>query len=168
MTLARDPQQLVYDFQLDLSRFGDEVEDGALKVFHESAQQVAEAIVVGNQYGPGVAVDTGFARSSFRIGVNAPVDGPSVRPFISRRVTRPGVERFPAALDLAPIGAAQLGDVVYITTQVNYAQHLEFEAKRRRFGPYKGRSTAFIDPVEARFDTIVDDAADRVGYGVSE
>jgi len=168
MTLARDPQQLVYDFQLDLSRFGDEVEGGALKMFHESAQQVAEAIVVGNQYGPGVPVDTGFARSSFRIGVNAPVDGPSLRPFISRRVTRPGVEIFPAALDLAPIGTAQLGDILYITTPAVYPQYLEFTPKRRRFGPHKGQTTEFIAPVEARFDAIVDDAADRVGYGASE
>lgn len=160
-----DDLSLVYDFAADLNRFGDEVEDGAEKVLQVAADTTAAAIVIGNPFGPGIAVDTGFARSTFRIGVNAPAAAATQRPYISRRVTKPGTAVFPPVLDLAPLGAAQLGDTVFITSALDYPQFLEFEPKRRRYGPNKGASTVFLDPVESRFPDIVDDAADRVGYG---
>lgn len=159
-----DPNALVYDFVADLTRFGDEIADGATKVLQEAAQTTAEAITIGNQFGPGIPVDTGFARASFRVGVGSPADGPSEAPPRPKGLPA-GVRAFDTPIDMGPIGRAALGDALYITTQVEYAQVLEFEAKRRRFGANAGASTEFLEPVEARFTQIVDDAADRVGYG---
>ncbi|MBY0490624.1 MAG: hypothetical protein K2R93_12350 [Gemmatimonadaceae bacterium] len=160
-----DPLALVYDFEADLSRFGDAVENGATLVLREAGDTTAEAIVIGNQYGPGVPIDTGWARASFVAALNEPAEGRGERPFISRKVNPAGRVLFPETIDLAPIGRAQLGDAIYITTVVEYAQVLEFQPKTRRYGPNAGRSTVFIEPVHARFGAIVDDAADRVGYG---
>lgn len=165
MSAANDPQQLIYAFRADLEAFGADVEAGGLAVFHEAAEQVADALINGNQYGPGVPVDTGFARASFRVGLNAPAEGPTERPFISRRVAKPGTVRFPAAPDLSAITQAVLGDTLYITTQAGYPAFLEFEPKRRRFGRTAGQSTEFIAPVESRWPQIVQDAADRTGFG---
>mgnify|MGYP000078298174 CR=1 FL=1 len=162
--MSSDPNALVYDFRADLSAFGDEVVGGATKVLQEGSNTTFEAIVLGNEFGPGVAVDTGFARSSFRVGINQVEEGPSEPPgHIPGR--RPGVPFMGPIRGDIPIARAQLGDQVFITTVVEYPQFLEFEPKTRRYGPLAGQSTEFLDPVEARFTDIIDDAADRVGYG---
>ena len=177
--MTDDPNQMLYDFRLDLERFGAEVENGALKVFHAAAKSAAEAIVVGNDYGPGVPVDTGFARSSFGIGINSPAQGPTEPPLtalargiggnkylarLQRVQTGKGLGQISTPPMLGVSGAV-LGDTVFITTMAKYPQYLEFYPKQRRFGKNKGASTEFIFPVEARWPQIVDDAAARVGYG---
>ncbi len=160
-----DPLALVYDFEADLTRFADATDEQLTAILQESAETAAEAITVGNQYGPGVPVDTGFARASFRVGINDAVDGPTDRPWISRKVTKPGTQVFTDVPNLSAIAGAKLGDSIFVTTSAEYPQYLEFEPKRRRYGANAGASTVFIDPVEQRFGQIVDDAADRVGYG---
>lgn len=163
--MADSQEALVYDFRVSLEQFGELTEQQATTILHESAETVAEAIIVGNEFGPGVQVDSGFARSSFRIGINQPVGGDIVRPKLSRRVTKPGTQVFNNPPDLAPIESAKLGDEIFITTPVEYPQYLEFEPKTRRYGKNAGASTVFIEPVEARFEQIVDNAADRAGFG---
>lgn len=160
-----DPLALVYDFEADLSRFGDAVENGAEKVLREASRTTGEAIAFGNQFGPGIPVDTAWARSSLAAGLNQPTADRTERPFVSRAVNPAGRVLFPESPDLSAVDRAALGDIVYITTAVDYAQYLEFTPKTRRFGPGKGSSTVFLEPVEQRFNAIVDDAADRVGYG---
>lgn len=159
-----DENALVYEFRAQLLAFGEDVEGKATATLQETAQVTAEAVVIGNEYGPGIAVDTGFARSSFRLGVGAPEDGPSARPFISRRVTRPGTEVFREPFNLAKAAQIRLGVPVFITTVADYPQYLEFEPKRRRYGKNAGASTVFLEPVEVRFERLVDDCARRVGY----
>lgn len=44
------------------------------------AVTIAEALVVGNAYGPGTPVDTGFARDSWSVGINGPAPGGPPRP----------------------------------------------------------------------------------------
>jgi hypothetical protein len=160
-----DPLALVYDFNADLDRFAALVEQDAATVLREAAAVTAEAIIIGNAFGPGVPVDTGFARSSFRIGVNQPADGPTQRPYISRKVNKAGAVVFPALPDTSAAAGVALGDAVYITTAVEYPQYLEFTPKARRFGVNKGASTEFLEPVSDRFSQIVDDAVTRVTAG---
>lgn len=177
--MINDPNQLLYDFRLDLERFGEEVENGAVMVLHESATRALQAIVSGNDYGPGIPVDTGGARSSFRVGINAPADGPTEPPmrflqrvggnkYLRRSVAvqkNKGLGQIPIPPVQSEIANAQLGDTIYVNTMMEYPQYLEFNHLRRRFGKNKGMDTEFIAPVEARWNQLVDDAAVKVGYG---
>lgn len=144
--------------------FKDDVEGKATLTLQEAADTAAEAIVVGNEFGPGVPVDTGFARSSFRVALNEAVDGPSQPPPTPGR--KPGdAPIFTEPLDTSAIEQATLDTLVYVTTAAEYAVHLEELGNKRRFGPNAGGSTQFIAPVEQRWPSIVEDAARRVGYG---
>jgi len=156
----------VPDFSRDLRLFVDEdVRGGATAVLREAAQTVAEAIVVGNAFGPGVPVDTAFLRASFRVAQGAPVDGPTEPPPRSPE-RAPGAPVFDAPFDVSAAATVPLGTELFITTAVEYAAYLEEGANMaRRFGVNAGASTPFIAPVEARWERIVDDAARRVGYG---
>lgn len=154
----------IRDFHAALERFGDDVRGTATQTFREAAITTAEAIVVGNAFGPGVPVDTGFLRASWRVAIGEPEDGPSERPRITgRKLEDPPL--FADALDTSAVASAELGAWVYITTSVGYAEYLEDGGRYRRFGRYRGEATPFIAPVEQRFNAIVEDAARRVGYG---
>lgn len=146
-------------FSADLKNFGIEVEADARRVFHAAAEDVAEAIVIGNRYGPGVPTDTGFLRSSFRVGIGAPAAGPS-------RTLGNGIPgSFPAAVLGPAILRAPLDQPLFITTNVDYAEYLQFLPLTRRFGPSQGQSTVFLRPVESRWDNIVLDNMRRLGIG---
>jgi len=137
-----------------------------LDVFQESALVTAEAVVIGNQFGPGTPLDTGFLRASFRVSKNAPTDGPSTPPVVpGRKAGDPPL--YPSTLDTAATQTAFLGDRVFCTTVAAYAEYLEEGGMVRRNGPPEnvGSPTPFVAPVEARWEQIVDDAARRVGYG---
>jgi hypothetical protein len=132
----------------------------------EAAQVASEAVVLGNAFGPGVPLDTGFLRASFRVSKNAPEDGPSVAPSVpGRKDGDPPL--YPASLDTSAAQRAFLGDRIFCTTVAEYADPLENNGLTRRNGPPEnvGASTEFVRPVEARWEQIVDDAARRVGYG---
>lgn len=149
-----------------------DVRGRATDLFQEAAAAASEAVVVGLQdFGPGAPMDTGFLRASFRVARNAPEDGPSERPETPGR--KPGdAPLYPemltvAGMDLSAAQSAMLGETVYCTTIAEYATYLEEGGMVRRHGPPEnvGATTQFIAPVEARWDAIVDDAAQRVGYG---
>jgi hypothetical protein len=144
--------------------FRDDVEGRGTAAFQEAAQQAAEAIIIGSQYGPGAPLDTGFLRASFRVSRNRPEDGPSEAPPTPGR--QPGAPPiFTTTPDTSQVATAVLGDEVFITTVAEYAQHLEENGLTRRNGPRAGQPTEFIAPVEARWPAILDDAARRAGYG---
>jgi len=152
------------EFTLDLQAWGLEVDADAQRVFRAASQVAAEAVVVGNTYGPGAPVDTGFLRASFRVGIGAPQQGPSRKPPTPGR--RPGAAALYAATPTAPaLAAATLDAAVYVTTSAAYAEPLEYLTRTRRFGPYAGRSTAFVRPVELRWPRIVEDTMRRLGIG---
>lgn len=136
----------------------EDVARDAMLTIREAAETAAEAVAIGNEFGPGIPRDTSFAAASFRMGLNRPVDGP--------RLGIPGVDYAPYLKpNLALANRFTLDDRLYFTTVAEYAQYLEELPLQRRAGEYAGRSTAFIAPVEQRWPAIVDDAADRVGFG---
>jgi hypothetical protein len=149
-----DDVTMVREFRSQLFGFGGDVERYGEDTLQEASAQTIEAVVLGNRYGPGAPLDEGILRGSFRVGRNAPVDGPSEGGEVG------------GPLDLTPAYAAKLGDTVYGTTMMHYAEPLETKGLTRRHGPAAniGTSTAFVKPVEQHFERIVDDAADRVGF----
>jgi hypothetical protein len=152
------------EFALDLQAWGLEVEADATRVFRAAAQVAAEAVVVGNQYGPGAPVDTGFLRASFRVGLGAPAPSPANAPRTPGR--RPGdAPVFAAAPVASVIAGASLDRAIYVTSNAAYAETLEFLPRTRRFGPYAGQPTVFVRPVEARWPRIVEDTMRRLGVG---
>ena len=157
-----DDRSMVREFVLQLEGFGEDLEAAAREVLGGVVETTAEAITRGNEFGPGVPWDTGFLRASFQTGLNAPRDGPSVRPPTPGR--RPGAgELYTGVLDVSIAARAVLGDRIYITTIAEYAVYLEEGTTQRRFGALKGAATPFIAPVEARFQQICDSVAKRVG-----
>ena len=148
--MTDDPNQLVYNFRLDLARFGEEVERNARSIFQTSAEVAALAVIKGNEWAPGIPVDTAWARDSYRIGVNQIVEGPSERPK-SGSIHSSGP---PMAVAFDQL---QLGDTVYVATMAEYPRYLEFTPKRRRYGQYAGQSTEFLEPVDASWQAIIED-----------
>ncbi len=159
---------LFREFTSELFKFGDEdVEGRGTAMFRECAQVTAEAIVIGNAYGPGTPLDTGWLRASFRVSESVPEDGPGERPALPGREPGSGTV-FASALDTSAAARAKLGNSVFVSTMAPYAGDLEEGAGLvRRNGPPEniGAPTPFIAPVEARFGQIAEDAARRVGYG---
>jgi hypothetical protein len=156
-------------FQRQMEAFiVEDVTERATLVLREAAETTAEAIVLGNAFGPGVPLDTGYLRASWRVGIGAPPPlAPATPPPSAARGK--GVPLYPvdmAGLTLE-LTRATLGTDVYIMTHVGYAEYLETEPMRRRHGPIEnvGAPTVFLEPVADRFAAIVDDAAVRVGYG---
>lgn len=158
---------LYREFTQQLQAFGQQDVFGrAQEAFREAAQVTAEAVVIGNQFGPGTPLDTGFLRASFRVARNTPEDGPSERPATPGRKAG-DAPIFGSSLDTSPAATAALGDRVYCTTVASYADALEEGGMIRRNGPPEnvGAPTPFVAPVEARWEQIQDDAARRVGFG---
>lgn len=153
----------VAEFTLDLEAFGVAVEADATAVLREAAELTAEAIALGNQYGPGAPVDTGFLRASFRASVGAPASGPTTAP--RRQKRRPGSAPVAAPTFGPALASATLDQPLYITTNVGYAQFLELLERRRRYGRFAGQSTVFVRPVELRWPRIVEDTMRRLGVG---
>lgn len=155
------------EFRAELRAFQQiDVSGKAETLFQEAAAAAAEAVVLGNQFGPGAPLDTGFLRASFRVALNAPEDGPSTPPPTpGRKDGDPPL--YPNTLDTSAAARAKLGNTIYCTTVAEYATYLEEGGLVRRHGPPEnvGAPTPFVAPVEARWDAIVEDAAARVGYG---
>lgn len=153
----------IAEFTADLRDFGIEAEADAERVFRSAAQTAAEALVVGNAYGPGAPVDTGFLQNAFRVGIGRAKRGPTTRP--ARVQSGKGKASF-ANGGLGPeIATATLDKPVYVTTNVVYAEPLENTPKTRRFGPHQGQSTVFVRVVEMRWTRILEDTMRRLGIG---
>lgn len=153
---------LIENFLLDLRAFSELTDARATAVVRATAAVCAEAIIIGNEYGPGAPVDTGWLRASFQVTLNTPATGPSEPPPRpkGRRLEDPPL--YPDAPVLTGAENAALSDVVYITTPAAYAEYLEYDGLERRFGPYRGMPTAFVRSVALRFDRIVDDVRRRL------
>ena len=154
-------------FSGELRRFMDrDVRGLGTAAFREAANLAARAVIEGNGFGPGAPLDTGFLRASFRVSRNQPEDGPTTAPAVPGR--QPGdAPLYPTTADTTAIGAAQLGDTIYVTTLAEYAGYLEEGGMVRRNGPPElvGTPTEFIAPVDARWPQIVEEAVRRTGFG---
>lgn len=155
------------EFRLQLETFGrEDVAARAEATLQQAGMIAAEAVVIGNAYGPGAPLDTGFLRSSFRVSTNIPADGPSTRPKTpGRKAGDPPL--YPSTVDTTAAASATLGEAIYVQTMAEYAVYLEEGSMVRRHGPpeNRGQPTPFIAPVEARWDAIAEDAKRRAGYG---
>lgn len=155
-----DALALVYDFDVALEKFSGLTTQQATLVLQEAATTTLEAIVIGNSFGPGVPVDTGWLRASFAAGINSPSANLNSNPTPPQ--SRGKGSPMPFTMDIQEILRAELGDAIYLTTATEYGAFLEFQPGIRRYGPNPGTSTEFLAPVEARFSQIVDDAVRRI------
>jgi hypothetical protein len=153
-------------FSAQLDRMLRDVEDRLDEVWRTATLTAAQAVVEGNAFGPGVPVDTGQLRASWRIGVGRPEDGPSA-PIESDAVgDGPMMLAF---LDLGVLKRATTDDVIWLTTMFPYAVHLEMGSGNRRTAEeqLKNRKgslgpTVFLEPVVSRWEQIVFDALRRL------
>jgi len=129
-------------------------------VKNASIQRVIEIAQEPVGGGGNMPVDTGFLRASFRVGLDAPAPGPSTPPSTAGR--EPGSAPLFSAPVLGPeLATVALGQVVFVTTNVEYAAYLEYLDRQRRYGKFAGQSTVFIAPIELRWPRIVEDALRR-------
>lgn len=122
MTAPRLTDAALSRFQLDLSRLTTTVQRAADLVVRDVAFDVVENIVVGGAVSPGTPVDTGFARNSWVVGLNAPGT--------PRQPDTPPADGAPPVGD--PVGEAApalagvtAGDTVYLTSNTAYMPILE-------------------------------------------
>lgn len=118
-------------------------------VTREAAFDLAENIIVGGPYSPGTPVDTGFARASWHIGINAPVE-PHQPPDNPDRATTP----LDPVYTFVQLQAVRGGDVVYLSSNTIYMRFLEF-------GSSAQAPNGFIRLTLAARDLIVRDAVRR-------
>lgn len=157
----------ILEFSRELRDFiREDVQGAGERTLETAAGLAAEAVVVGNTFGPGAPVDTGFLRASFRVSKNQPDDGPSTPPELpGRQAGDPPV--FDTRLSATRGVRLRFGDLLYVTTMAEYAIYLEEGGMLRRNGPPElvGTPTPFVAPVEARWPAIVETAARRNGFG---
>jgi hypothetical protein len=135
-------QKGIASFTAQLNAFDDRVRDRLTQVIQSIAFIIAEAIIVGNQYGPGTPVDTGFARANWVMAIN---DEPA-----GTLVDRPaGHVAFPAADTTIP-GTLGLGDIFRMANNAVYAYSLEM-------GHSQQAPTGMVRIVIAAGQTIVND-----------
>lgn len=123
------------------------------QVAQQMAFIVAEAVVVGNQYGPGTPVDTGFARANWATSLNSEPSG--------ELTERPeGDAKYPTPEITVP--GMKLGDVFRMANNAVYAGSLEF-------GHSKQAPAGMVRIVIAAGQTIADDLVKSMRNGtVSE
>lgn len=136
-------------------------EEQATPLLRQSAQTVAEGVIVGNEYGPGTPVDTGWARANWFVSVGAAEPGrhPRLDP-AAPAPTQPGGAAAEAAeavtfAALAIVGA-QLGQPIHIVNDVPYIEALNDGHSRQA-------PAGMVDPVVAQWDTIVDREGAKLG-----
>lgn len=81
--------------------------------------EAAEAIVVGNEWGPGTPVDTGFARASWWASINT-VGGTPGSVIPSPAAGGESVNTMSLV-----ITKARAGDVIYLLNNASYIEYLE-------------------------------------------
>lgn len=159
----------VQDFTVNLNRFKNVVRLRSASVIRGSAFDAAEALVIGNKHGPGApGPDTGFTRSSFRVGIGAPEDGPTRPDPAVVAGHEPGdPPRYVEPFDSAAIARVGLDTEVYVTTAAEHAQYLEDLPRSRRTGPeaLRGAPTQFVAPVSAAWPRIVRENARAAAAG---
>jgi hypothetical protein len=159
----------VQDFTVNLNRFKTVVRLRSASVIRGSAFDAAEALVIGSKHGPGApGPDTGFLRSSFRVGIGAPEDGPTTPDPAVVAGHEPGdPPRYVEPFDDAAIARAGLDTEVYVTTSAEYAEFLENAPRTRQTGPdaLRGAPTPFVAPVSASWPRIVRENARAAAAG---
>ena len=122
------------EWRVGVARFNKLIDQRTDEVQRGAALLVAEAVStgLGRFRLPGTPVDTGFARSSWRVGVNAdPQFGPAKNPSTVKKGERGAGGRFLAwkvpPPDFGPaVLSVTAADTVMIATNVPYMPRLEY------------------------------------------
>ena len=122
-------------------------------VTREVAFDLAENIIVGGAYAPGTPVDTGFARASWHVGINTPVE-PHQPPDNPGRAVTP----LDPVYTFVQLQSVRGGDVVYLNSNTVYMRFLEFGSSAQAPG-------GFIRLTLNARDLIVRDAVQRARSG---
>jgi hypothetical protein len=140
--VSGDGARLVRAFEADLAAMAAGLEDRIGDIFADAVHTAAEAIIVGNQYGPGVPVDTGFLRASFDTSDLA-------RARTQREVTLTTAAEYAVHLEAGERDGSAL-------------QRRSAEEQIKNLKGTQG-PTPFVEPVEARWTAIVEDTVRRTG-----
>ena len=107
----------VYQFRADIERLCQELDASIPKLIKLIALDIANMVVEGNP------VDTGYSRSQWRIGINAPdttVSGTRPRNAKGQYTTITAPQ-----LDITRLSQLSPNDHVFVTNSVDYVQFLE-------------------------------------------
>lgn len=137
-------QKGIANFTAQLNAFDDRVRGRLDQVIQSIAFILAEGIVVGNQYGPGTPVDTGFCRNNWVLALNSEPAGT-----LQQRPAGATKGEFPPA-DTKIAATMKLGDTLRMANNAVYAKALEF-------GHSKQAPVGMVRIVIAAGQTIVDD-----------
>lgn len=139
--------QLTAEFLVQVSAAAGVPRERGTKLLRHVATRVGEAIVVGNEYGPGTPVDTGNARGHWYVamgGGDPPHDGSAATSGTGAATA--GLEALARAAD--NIATMQLGDVMSWVNDVPYIEALNN-------GHSQQAPAGMIDPVVASFELLV-------------
>ncbi len=107
-------------FTATLERFKQELAPYLGEVVQNMGFEVAENIIVGGEVAPGTPIDTGFARSSWTVGINQPGEAILPPDNVEKRTYPEG------GADMSAIATAAAGDEVYILNGASYIKGLEY------------------------------------------
>lgn len=130
-----------------------ETEHRLRSVLRESAQDVAEAVSVGNQYGPGSPRDTGFLLSSWDATLGTPPSTPLKAP---KGATAGQFSRSDSMALV--ISSADLGDTITVYNNTQYLPYLEDGSTT----PKSPHVSGWIAQAVHQWPTIVAQAVARV------
>jgi len=99
-------------------------------VFKKSVERTIEIMQTPVAKGGNMPVDTGFLRSSFQAGLNAPVFGPTQPP--KKRVSF----SYNGSQATMVIASAEIGDTIFGTYSANYAKFVHDGANGRPGRPF--------------------------------
>ncbi len=121
----------VATFRADLKRWEPKIRGRLDYLVRRTAMLVAQAVIVGNKYGPGTPVDTGFARASWFVSLGSPTRGSAgpTQPAPGSKTPRGAFGEGQGALDAAVgvvAGIKAGGPTVYLLNDAAYIRRLEF------------------------------------------
>jgi hypothetical protein len=147
--------QFTQEFVEGMKRYEHVPRQKADRLVRGVASVTGEALVVGNQYGPGTPVDTGNARGHWYTTIGGGDPGGHPNP--------PGGGEGAAALTHEAMdgvalaaAAARAGDVISFNNDAEYIEELNH-------GSSQQAPNGILDVVAMNFPAIVDDTARRLG-----
>lgn len=101
------------------------IENRMTKIVQRVAFDAAENIIVGGRVAPGTPVDTGFARASWYVSINDRYTH-GARGDSGGHLTHDKSGQTALSTSLSVIGAAKLGNVIWLLNNVPYVISLEY------------------------------------------
>lgn len=131
--VQRGPPLPLQDFTAKLDRSTKLFDTQMAKVLQRVAFDAAENIIVGGPYADGTPVDTGFARASWYVSLND-LSGKASEGAAGSKVTHDKSGRSTMQMGFHAVGAAKIGDTIWILNNVPYIINLEYGSSKQ--APY--------------------------------